>query len=396
MLIPYSTERELERVPWATISLIAANVVVAAITFTSLDATMLLALNPDDFHIWQPLTAMFIHAGVRHLVGNMLVLWVFGSHVEDTIGIPKYLLLYFSAGIAADVLQIGGDLAMLGEMRGGLGASGCIMGVVAIFATRYRKVRVNFFYWIYYRIGTWPVAAIYVAVLYVGMDLVFGALGFFGVHDGVGHFAHLGGFAAGIGWAYALRLPGEVAIASARDDAARMRVAGAFGPAAAALEAALKRRPGDAGLHKEAAVYFGLDDRMRSRAVHHWSQALRLWMAHGPRGLAADEWVRAKRRYSLREFAPDLLCDMGVMLEVLGDYEGAAEAYDAASRHPRTGSVGPTAGMRLAGVLEAMGQADRARESYARVVEVWPDSPESLDAAGSARRLAPPPKRRSA
>jgi membrane associated rhomboid family serine protease len=390
MLIPYSTERERERIPYATIALIGANVAVAAITFAHPEATLLLALTPKHLYLWQPLTAMFTRAGLEHLIGNMLPLWLFGAHVEDTVGIPRYLLLYLSAGVAADLLQTGGDLATLGEVRGGLGASGCIMGLVAVFATRYRKVKVNTLYCWYYRIGTWQVAAVYVAAGYVMLDVVLGSLGFFGVHDRIAHFAHLGGFAAGIGWAYAPHPPAEAAKERARGNAAELAAAGAYGAAAAALEAALRKRPDDAALHNEAATYSGLDDRTRSRAVLHWSRALRLWLAQGQRDLALEEWLRAKRRYDLREFDPALLCDLGIVLGEEGRYEEAVEAYGAAARHPGAGRTGPTAAMRTARLPEQIGRRDRAQEWYAYLVRTWPDSPESLEAADYAgQRLSP-------
>ncbi len=387
MLVPYSTERELERTPWATIGLIGANVIVAGVTIADPDATMLLAFVPESFHCWQPLTAMFTHAGLEHLIGNMLLLWVFGTHVEDTIGIPRYLLLYLSAGVAADLLQLGGDLAVLGGVRGGLGASGCIMGLVAIFATRYRHVKVNIFYWWYYRVGTWQVDALYVAGAYLVLDLVFGSLGFFGVNDGVAHFAHLGGAAAGVGWAYGLGLTREVAKDEARAEVSRLAASGAYGAAVAELEVALKKRPDDAQLHKEAAAYCGLDSRMRSRAAQHWGQALRLWLAHGRRDLALDEWQRARRRYNVCEFDPALLCDLGVALETAGRYGEAVECYEAAARGRTDAHTGPTAAMRLGELLERIGHPDRAREWYAYLATHWPNSPESLDAGDASRRL---------
>ena len=138
MFFPYSTDRDLERVPWATIILIAVKVLCLGFWVDPALAKVLI-LNPHDFHVWQPLTAMFMHAGLLHLGGNMVFLWVFGSHVEDTLGIPKYLALYFGCGLAASGWQAVADLAFLGHVQGGLGASGAIMGIVALFCTRWRS-----------------------------------------------------------------------------------------------------------------------------------------------------------------------------------------------------------------------------------------------------------------
>jgi membrane associated rhomboid family serine protease len=388
MLIPYSTERQLQRTPWATIALIGANAAVAVLTLASPERTLLLAFSPDTFHWWQPLTAMFTHGGIEHLVGNMLILWVFGTHVEDTIGIPKFLALYFSAGCAAELLQIAGDLAMLGHLRGGLGASGCIMGPVALFATRYRHVKVNIFYWWYYRIGTWQVDAVYVAAFYVVLDVLFGSLGFFGFHDGVAHFAHLGGFGAGLGWAFGLNLPAAAATDEAREEAAAFASAGAFGAAAARLEAALQRRPNDPDLHKQAATYFGLREKTQGRAVMHWSQALRLWISRGQWDKVVEEWPKVTRQFAPQQFEAEILCEVGDALERGGQYADAAGAYEAAVRRRGNGQDAPAAALRLGELLERMGYGAEARRWYEYVMRTWPDTIKSLEAASRLRRVS--------
>jgi membrane associated rhomboid family serine protease len=48
--------------------------------------------------LWPLVTAMFLHGGWLHLIGNMLFLWVFGDNVEDRFGSVRYLLFYFGAG----------------------------------------------------------------------------------------------------------------------------------------------------------------------------------------------------------------------------------------------------------------------------------------------------------
>ncbi|MGD8240954.1 MAG: rhomboid family intramembrane serine protease [Armatimonadota bacterium] len=383
MLFPYSTERQLQRTPWATLAIIGVNVVVAAMTLFSEERTLLLAFAPEAFYWWQPLTAMFTHGGVEHLIGNMILLWVFGAHVEDTIGIPRFLLLYFSAGFAAEALQIGADLVVLRGLRGGLGASGCIMGLVALFATRYRHVKVNIFYLfpLYFRGGTWQVSAVYVAGFYVVLDVLLGALGFFGFQDGVAHFAHLGGFGCGVAWSYGLHLPAEVARDEVREDAATFAAAGAFKSAGAAVESALQERPRDADLHRQAASYFGARDETQQRAIAHWGQAIRLWLAQGEQERGLEEWGRLRRRHGTDVLGPAVLCRVGVALEDAGSQPEAIEAYAAAARQDYDDQSAPVAAMRLGKLLEAAGHGEQARGWYEYVVRTWPDTMEALDAA---------------
>ncbi|MDQ3102507.1 MAG: rhomboid family intramembrane serine protease, partial [Actinomycetota bacterium] len=50
-------------------------------------------------------TSMFMHAGLLHIAGNMLFLWIFGNNVEDSMGRGRYLLFYLLAGLVAVYAQ---------------------------------------------------------------------------------------------------------------------------------------------------------------------------------------------------------------------------------------------------------------------------------------------------
>ena len=75
-------------------------------------------------------TAMFLHGGVAHLLGNMLFLWIFGDNVEDALGHFRFLVFYLAAGVAATLLQ-----AFLSPSSAipNLGASGAIAGVLGAY-----------------------------------------------------------------------------------------------------------------------------------------------------------------------------------------------------------------------------------------------------------------------
>ncbi|UZO79447.1 rhomboid family intramembrane serine protease [Aquimarina sp. ERC-38] len=60
----------------------------------------------DNFQIWQIITHMFMHGDTTHIFFNMFMLYMFGSHLEQSIGQQKFLFLYFSAGLGAAGLQI--------------------------------------------------------------------------------------------------------------------------------------------------------------------------------------------------------------------------------------------------------------------------------------------------
>jgi len=130
----------------------------------------------DMFEPWQVVTHMFMHAGFMHIFFNMFALWMFGSPVEYQLGSKKFLFIYISAGLGAVLFQLGyyyfhyfplesqlissgltqseivqmlnsnqsisnitnSQLATLKEIfpiyhASMVGASGCIMGVLAAF-----------------------------------------------------------------------------------------------------------------------------------------------------------------------------------------------------------------------------------------------------------------------
>lgn len=60
----------------------------------------------EAFQPWQIITHMFMHGGAMHILFNMFALWMFGSPVEQVLGSKRFLFIYFSAGLGAVGLQI--------------------------------------------------------------------------------------------------------------------------------------------------------------------------------------------------------------------------------------------------------------------------------------------------
>ncbi len=61
----------------------------------------------ENFAIWQVLTHMFMHGGLAHIGFNMFALWMFGTPVEQRLGMKKFLFIYLSAGLGAVLFQLG-------------------------------------------------------------------------------------------------------------------------------------------------------------------------------------------------------------------------------------------------------------------------------------------------
>jgi membrane associated rhomboid family serine protease len=148
-------------------------------------------------------SAMFMHGGWLHLLGNMLFLWIFGDNVEDRFGHAKFLVFYLIAGIAATLAQFA--LAPHSTVPN-VGASGAIAGVLGAYILMFPRSRVNVL------LGRQIVAM--PAVIVLGMWIVFQLISGVGTIaytnesanvGGVAYMAHIGGFAAGFLMALLLR-----------------------------------------------------------------------------------------------------------------------------------------------------------------------------------------------
>jgi membrane associated rhomboid family serine protease len=140
-----------------------------------------------------PVTSMFLHAGVLHLAGNMLFLFVFGGNVEDALGHNKYLGFYLVAGIAGGLTQTYLALAAGPPdiYAPSIGASGAISGVMAAYLVFFPSARIVSYlgYFIL------PIRAFWFVGFWFLLQILF-FLG--GVNTGVAYGAHIGGFVAGL------------------------------------------------------------------------------------------------------------------------------------------------------------------------------------------------------
>ena len=155
------------------------------------------AMVPDHLRLTSLLTSMFLHAGWVHLIGNMWFFWVFGSHIEDVMGAPRFLLFYLTCGIASGSVQLG---MTLHSPIPTLGASGAIAGVMGAFLVLYPRVRVNTLIFIVFFITTVEIPAAFMLIYWFVIQLVSGLLssGAFSDSGGTAWFAHVGGFLTGL------------------------------------------------------------------------------------------------------------------------------------------------------------------------------------------------------
>ena len=176
--------------PWVG-RLIIANAVVLLLLltiFTSPALVEALRFAPGEVlrRPWTFVTYMFVHAGLLHLLGNMLMLFVFGPPVEHRLGGRAFILYYLYCGIGAAVLS----LALSGIMSSApfVGASGAVLGVGVAYAMLWPDAELLVF-----PLPT-PVKARTFIVVVIGLDIVFSQVT---PRDGIAHLAHVGGAAFG-------------------------------------------------------------------------------------------------------------------------------------------------------------------------------------------------------
>ncbi len=149
------------------------------------------------FFLWQPLTYLFLHAGVFHLAFNLLVLWMFGCELERVWGSRFFLKYFFVCGIGAGVFVA---LLTSSSLVPTIGASGALYGVLLAYGLLFpdRKILLWF---------VLPIRAKHF-VLFIGAVAFYSTLTLPG--SGISHLAHLSGLVIGYlylrGWGHFRRL----------------------------------------------------------------------------------------------------------------------------------------------------------------------------------------------
>lgn len=133
----------LQRSPYFTpvnSIIVACNIIIfLAIEFTgsTLDVERMLSwgastaeLVVEQKQYYRLFMEMFLHFGIEHLLGNMLLLVIMGSALERNIGKIRYIIVYFGSGLAAGAASAMYHFYIGETATVCAGASGAIFGVV--------------------------------------------------------------------------------------------------------------------------------------------------------------------------------------------------------------------------------------------------------------------------
>ncbi len=215
-MIPIRDENPTHSVPIITYLLILVNVLVFIFqTFLGSNNELFIyqfALIPADItslvsigSLFNIFTSMFMHAGLAHIGGNMLYLWIFGDNVEDRLGSFKYLLFYIFGGVVASITHI---LTNPNSIIPTVGASGAIAAVLGAYLVLFPKQKVLTLI----PLGFWLRMTMLPASLVLGVWFLFqffqGVLTIGGPDvGGVAVWAHIGGFVSGVVLGQLLKKP---------------------------------------------------------------------------------------------------------------------------------------------------------------------------------------------
>ncbi|MFJ5783507.1 rhomboid family intramembrane serine protease [Streptomyces hydrogenans] len=151
----------------------------------------------DPGALLTPFTALFVHGGWLHLLGNMLFLWVFGAMAEERMGHVEFALFYLGTGYLA---LLGYALAHADSEQTLVGASGAISAVLGAFLFLFPRSRVTslfpFLFFLPLRFPAWAVLVFWFTLQWLAARAA-------GAGPGVAYLAHVVGFSVGFLYAWA-------------------------------------------------------------------------------------------------------------------------------------------------------------------------------------------------
>lgn len=205
-LLPVSVDRPASRHPAVNYTLLALCLLVFLGSVPALYGSeqaqiryyTALGFVPGDIRPHTLVTSLFAHAGLFHLVGNAIYLYLFGSCIEDVLGRFRFVLFYLAGGIAACFAH--GVLSPHDSEVPLVGASGAISACMGACAVLLRSMKVEFRFLYFFLVAagskTFFLPAWLMMALWFGDDLL-GLLASLDNPGDVAFGAHVGGFLFG-------------------------------------------------------------------------------------------------------------------------------------------------------------------------------------------------------
>jgi len=160
--------------------------ILKALSASQVDLARLFGLSPSTIWpmIWQPVTYMFIHGDILHVLINMFVLWMFGSEMESVWGRTEFLRYYFLTGIGSGLIWIVFNLTQPFSVL--IGASGAIYGILLAYGMMFPNRTVYLYFLVPIKVKWF--------VIFLG---VIAFISSFNNYSNISHVTHLSGMVIG-------------------------------------------------------------------------------------------------------------------------------------------------------------------------------------------------------
>ncbi|MBF0224953.1 MAG: rhomboid family intramembrane serine protease [Desulfobacterales bacterium] len=370
----YGTDLNRSEFPWTTAILIIINSIIFLILpdYIVNKFTFLPHGSPAWYeNIISIFTSAFLHGNYKHLIGNMIFLWVFGSTLEPRIGTKKFLWSYFICIITSRLIVI--FMLMISPFTEfhSLGASGAISGIMGLFIVRcyFANIKIGIpFLFIPFVSISLKFQSVLLVGLFFAKDIAGSVKQFTGVTK-IDYWAHVGGYVGGIMLGYFMGLHKKAANESVLVKANRLNNESFNKTKAVELYSDILKEEQD---NETALVFFFRKyiefDEIRAEPYYvrlmqlllknNYSKAIELFDEFFPR--------------FIRSVPPDALFRFGIHFYKLGVMSKAKPCFEIASE-----SQGPWQAksmLYLAQTFEIIGNFEMAQKILSVTITKFPES----------------------
>lgn len=333
---PVGVDVPRPRIPWLTLGMMVAFTVVflLSVPFASTNSVLWgrFVYRPGLLDPLAPLTAIALHGGWAHLLGNLVYLWVFGPALERALGRLGLLVVFAGTGYLGNLAHgaIVTNFDPGASMSGVVGASGAISGLLGLYLVRFPFSRIRIAWWAFLplqainRAGIAELPSVLGVLLWVLMQVVLVLVQ--GPAAGTAYGAHLGGLATGLVLALSLGMPWRARTESLLVRGERHLRRGNPYAAVGLLERYLER----VGWDHEARLQLARAHRLAgdlARASQVYREVTMILLGEQRTAEACDVYAEARRGDHAFHLAAEEQRRLAFFLEKQGRWETAITAY---------------------------------------------------------------------